>query len=187
MFHHLAPEIRQAIDHFLTVPEGEQRSYFYRLKEYPPAATISSLQAYLQRYFTLSATGIPGVTPYGLTPAFLEYLFKLAKRYSATDLKRFTAHKRYALMCGFLLETHKVLLDHLVKMHDQYLLDLCRHAKHAHERQHRELRKRQKKAVDVVLTSTHVFLEWPDELPLSKTAFWERVDERTLRGSLEDL
>lgn len=127
------------------------------------------------------------MTPYGLTPAFLEYLFKLAKRYSATDLKRFTAHKRYALMCGFLLETPKVLLDHLVKMHDQYLLELCRHAKHAHERQHRELRKRQKKAVDVVLTSTQVFLEWPDELPLSKTAFWERVDERTLRGSLEDL
>ncbi len=187
MFHHLAPEIRQAIDHFLTVPEGEQRSYFYRLKEYPPAATISSLQAYLQRYFTLSATGITEVTPHGLTPAFLEYLFKLAKRYSATDLKRFTAHKRYALMCGFLLETHKVLLDHLVKMHDQYLLELCRHAKNAHEQQHRELRKRQKKAVDIVLATTNVFLEWPDELPLSKTEFWQRVDEPTFRHSLEDL
>jgi len=90
-------------------------------------------------------------------------------------------------MCGFLLETHKVLLDHLVKMHDQYLLELCRHAKNAHEQQHRELRKRQKKAVDIVLATTNLFLEWPDELPLSKTAFWQRVDERTLRSSLEDL
>jgi len=113
MFQHLSPDVRQAIDHLLTVPEGEQRSYFYRLKEYPPAATISSLQTYLQRYHTLSATGIAEVAPHGLTPAFLEYLFKLAKRHSTTDLKRFADHKRYALMLGFLLETRKVLLDPL--------------------------------------------------------------------------
>jgi hypothetical protein len=118
------------------VPEGEQHSYFYRLKEYPPAATISSLQSYLQRYQILSATGIAEVETQGLTPAFLEYLFKLAKRYSATDLKRFADHKRHTLMLGFLVETRKVLLDHLVKMHDQYMLELCRHAKNAYEDKH---------------------------------------------------
>ena len=71
----LAPEVRQAVDQLLTVPEGEQHSYFYRLKEYPPAATISSLQSYLQRYQILSATGIAEVETQGLTPAFLEYLY----------------------------------------------------------------------------------------------------------------
>jgi TnpA family transposase len=187
VFQRLSPEVQQAIDQLLTVPEGEQRSYFYRLKEYPPAATISSLQTYLQRYQTLSATGIAEVDTQGLTPAFLEYLFKLAKRYSATDLKRFADHKRYTLMLCFLLETRKVLLDHLVQMHDQYMLELCRHAKTAYEDKHRELRQRQKKAIDIVLDTTNVFLDWPDEVPLSKTEFWQQVDERTLRSSLEDL
>ena len=32
----------------------------------------------------------------GVTPEFLDYLFKQAKRYSAKDLKRFADHKRYA-------------------------------------------------------------------------------------------
>ena len=72
-------------------------------------------------------------------------------------------------------------------MHDQYLLDLCRHAKNTHEQKHRELRKRQKKAIDIVLDTTSVFLEWPDELPLSKTELWQQVDEHLLRSSLEVL
>ena len=187
VFQRLPADVRQAIDHLLTVPEGEQRSAFYRLKEYPPAATISSLQAYLQRYHTLCATGIAEVTAEGLTPAFLEYLFKLAKRYSAHDLKHITDHKRYTLMVGFLLETRKVLLDHLVQMHDQYLQEMCRHAKKAYEEQHRALRKQQKKAIDIVLDTTGVLLDWPDDAPLSKAEFWQHVDERSLRGSLEAL
>ena len=37
MVQRLAPELRQAIDHLLTVPEGEQRSAFSTLKDYPPS------------------------------------------------------------------------------------------------------------------------------------------------------
>ena len=119
VFQHLSPELRRAIDQLLRVSEGEQRSYFHHLKAYPPAATISSLQSYLERYQTVAATGIDDFEGRMLTPAFLEYLFKQAKRYSAKDLKRFADHKRYTLMVCFLLETRKVLLDHLVTMHDQ--------------------------------------------------------------------
>lgn len=95
VFRHLSPELRQAIDHLLKVPEGEQRSYFHYLKAYPPAATISSIQSYLERYQTVAATGIDHFEGRMLTPAFLDYLFKQAKRYSAKDLKRFADHKRY--------------------------------------------------------------------------------------------
>lgn len=55
-FNDLSPELRQAIDQLLTVSEGEQRSYFYQLKKYPPAATISSMQFYLRRYQTIAET-----------------------------------------------------------------------------------------------------------------------------------
>ena len=187
VFQDLSPELRESIDQLLKVPEGEQRSYFHQLKAYPPAATISSLQAYLKRYTTVADTGIDTFEGRMLTPAFLEYLFKQAKRYSAKDLKRFAEHKRYALMVCFLLETRKVLLDHLVTMHDQYLMDMCRKAKHLHEQKHRELRKRQKRAVDIVLDANTYLLDWPADQPILKTDFWQLVDEDKFRNSLEDL
>ncbi len=183
----LSPELRGSIDQLLKVSEGEQRSYFHHLKAYPPAATISSLQLYLERYKTVAETGIDSFEERMLTPAFLDYLFKQAKRYSAKDLKRFADHKRYALMVSFLLETRKILLDHLVTMHDQYLIDMCRKAKNIYERKHRDLRRRQKKAVDVVLDANHRLLDWPAEKPLLKEELWQQVDEEKFRSSLEDL
>jgi hypothetical protein len=118
VFRRLSPKPRQAIDQLLLVPDGAQRSAFYHLKEYPPAASISSIQSYLQRYHTVAATGIDDCEIQVFTPAFLDYFFKQAKRYSAKDLRRFADHKRYTLMLCFLLETRKILLDHLVTMHD---------------------------------------------------------------------
>ncbi len=184
---HLSPELRQAIDGLLQVPEGEQRSYFHHLKAYPPAATISSIQSYLERYQTVAATGIEGFEGRMLTPAFLDYLFKQAKRYSAKDLKRFADHKRYGMMVCFVLETRKVLLDHLVTMHDRYVMDTCRKAKRIHEQKHRELRGRQKKAIDIVLLVNHRLLDWPKEQPILPEEFWQQVNESSLRSSLEDL
>lgn len=49
----LTPELRTAIDNLLVVQSGDQRSLFYLLKEYPPSASISSIQTYLERYRTL--------------------------------------------------------------------------------------------------------------------------------------
>jgi TnpA family transposase len=187
VFQNLSSELRQSIDQLLKIPEGQQRSYFQQLKAYPPAATISSLQSYLERYKTVADTGIDNFKGQMLTPALLEYLFKQAKRYSAKDLKRFSDHKRYALMVCFLLETRKVLLDHLVTMHDQYLMDMCRKVKHLHEQKHRELRKRQKKAVDIVLDANAYLLDWPADQPLLKTDFWQLVNEDKFRNSLEVL
>ena len=187
VFRRLSPELRQAIDQLLLVPDGAQRSAFYHLKEYPPAPSISSIQSYLQRYHTVAATGIDDCEIQVFTPAFLDYLFKQAKRYSAKDLRRFADHKRYTLMLCFLLETRKILLDHLVTMHDQYLVEIARQTKNAYEQKHRELRKRQKRAIDVMLDTTDFLLEWPDDQPLSKHDIWRQVEEVTLRSSRHDL
>ena len=187
IFQQLSPALRMAIDRLLTVAEGDQRSHFYRLKQYPPAATISSIQTYLKRYQMVADTGINYVDAQLLTPAFLDYLHKLAKRYDATDLKRFTDPKRYALMVCFLLETRKILLDHLVVMHDQYVIDRHRQSKHSYEKKHREFRKRQKQAIDVVLDTTDIVLAWPDDSPLANHQRWQQCDEVKLRPSLEDL
>jgi hypothetical protein len=179
VFTRLSPELRQAIDQLLLVPDGEQHSAFYRLKEYPPAPSIASIQAYLHRYHTVAETGIAAFEIQVLTPEWLVYLFKQAKRYNAKDLTRFTDDKRYTLMLCFLLETRKTLLDHLVTMHDQYLMEITRQTHRAHEQTHRELRKRQKRAIDVMLDTTDFLLEWPDDQPLSKHDLWQQVTEVT--------
>ena len=183
----LPPELRHAIDQLLVVPEGEKRSYFSQLKEYPPAAKISSLKTYLKRYQTLSVTGIDTLEIEMVEPAFQDYLFKLTKKYSTKELKRFNEHKRYALMICFLLETRKVLLDHLVKMNDQYVIEICRESKNTYEKKHRALRKRYKRAVDTILDMNTFVLDWPDDEPLSKKELWQKVSETELRASVDDL
>ena len=183
----LSAEIRQAIDELLITAPGDQRSLFYLLKEYPPSATITSIQSYLKRYSSLDGTGIDAIESQVVDPAFMDYLYKLARRYNAKDIKRFKEHKRYSLMLCFLLETRKVLLDHLVKMHDQYIMDMLRKGKQIHEKKHREFRKRQKKAIDTVLDATHLLLNWPDGAPLTKGDLWLRIDEKKLLESVDDL
>ena len=186
LFNQLPTEVKHAIDKLLLPQAGGQRSLFYLLKEYPPSATISSIQNYLERYRLFDETGIDAIQV-SLDPAFIDYLNRLTRRYNAKEIKRFNEQKRYALMVCFLLETRKVLLDQLVKMHDQFIMDMLRKAKHRHEKKHREFRKRQKKAVDRVLESTHVILDWPDDQPFYKADFWQRIDEKKLLESIDDL
>ena len=162
----LMPELRTAIDNLLVVQSGEQRSLFYLLKEYPPSTTISSIQSYLERYRTLEGTGISKLEAQCVDPAFIDYLYKLACRYNARDIKRFKEPKRYAMMACFLLETRKGLLDHLIKMHDQFIMYMLRKAKHIHEMKHPEFCKRQKKAIDTLLDTTQLIIDWPGDKPL---------------------
>lgn len=72
-------------------------------------------------------------------------------------------------------------------MHDQYVMEICPQAKHTHEKKHRELRQRQKRAIDAILDTTTLLLDWPDDEPLSKPAFWQQVNEAELRTALDDL
>jgi len=187
IYKRLSAEMKDSIDKLLAAPENEQRSYFQKMKEYPPSATISSLKEYLSRYQTLEDTGIGGVTNVLVDPSFLNYLFRLAKQYSAKDLKRFKEHKRYAMMICFMLESRMVLLDHLVKMHDQYILDMCRHSKNAHEKKRRKIRKRRKKAIDTVLKATHLIFDWPDENVPKHEVWLKAGGKQRLQESVDDL
>jgi len=49
------------------------------------------------------------------------------------------------------------------------------------------LHKRQKRAIDVVLETTDLLLECPEERAFSKAELWQQIDARTFRGSLADL
>ena len=183
----LPAELKVAINNLLKVSEGQQRSYFQKFKDYPPEASISSLKTYLNHYEILLKTGIDQFEAHFLEPTFLEFFFKQAKRYNATDLKRFNEHKRYGLMICFLLETRKQLLDYLVKMHDQYISDMTRKSKNAYEKQRRKLRKQKKKAIDIVLFAGNTLVDWPEDKAISKQDFWHKIDESKFKESLTTL
>lgn len=182
----LPNELKTTIDQWLCLLPGEQRSYFHMLKAYPPAGKISSLKRYLERYETLKKAGVEQINEKLLDPALLSYLFKLTKQYDVYRINRFKDYKRYSLVACFLLETSKLLLDHLIKMHDQYLLEVCREAKNIHEKQHRKLRKQQKKAVETMLKMTKTLFEWPQEVIALET-IWQQVDKNQLIASAEHL
>ena len=186
MFEQLSPKFRRMIDQLLIVPEEKRYSEFAYLKAYPPAATVTSIKSYLSRYQTLVDTGIDDYQFPMLTPVFLEYLFKQAKRYNASEIKRFKKHKRYAVMLCFLLETRKLLLDYLVTMHDQYMTNLVRRLKNSYEEKHRECRQRQKIAVDTMLKVCHVLQGLDDDQTFTKAELWKQIDADKFHSSLEE-
>ena len=85
------------------------------------------------------------------------------------------------------VRTRKSLLDHLVQMHDQYIMEICRKARNAYEKKHRQLRQRQKRAVDTILYATHILLDWSEDEPLLHTEFWQRISRTDLQTSSADL
>ena len=186
LYDQLTDALKSAIDQLLTMPEHQQRSWFSQLKEYPPSATISALKRYLERYQMLVDTGIHQFDEHAISSSLISYLFKLSKTYKVTYMNRFKDHKRYAMMICFLIESRKVLLDHLVRMHDQYLTEIGRQAKYRYEIQHRKVRKRQKKAVDTMLEVGYIITQCQEaETPIQ--AIWQAVDKAKFHEAMEDL
>ncbi len=90
-------------------------------------------------------------------------------------------------MVCFLLETRKFLLDHLINMHDQYVMKISRQTKNAYKKKHRQFSKRQKKAVDTVLNASQILLEWPDEESMPMKELWQQVSKIEYQASIDDL
>jgi len=62
-----------------------------------------------------------------------------------------------------------------------------RQSKNAYEKKHRQLRKRQKKAVDVMLNASQLLLDWPDEEPMPLRTLWHQVNKSRYQSSVADL
>jgi TnpA family transposase len=178
----LPEELKPAIDELLQPPEGDNRSRLFRLKEYPPQASAPAILKYIERYRSVEAIVAHRITLGGIDPRMVSYLAQLAKRYDAQALKRFAPAKRYALVACFLAEARKTLLDHVVEMHDQYLIEMCRRAHHAFEEQHRLFRRKAKEGLETVLTAVDLVLDSASETRLDQ--LHEQIDEQTLREAV---
>lgn len=181
VYQQLPQEIIEAIESALKLPQGQQRTFFFRLKEYPPSASIHSLKAYLGKYERLKQMGIGKIQDQLVDSSLQEYLFRLAKNYSAKDLKRFSRYKRYAMMICFLLESQKEILDYLVRLHDQFMLDMVRKSKNTYEKQYRQRRGKQKKAMNQLLSSVESLITSSQGGEEAKEAFWANIDADQLQ------
>lgn len=86
-----------------------------------------------------------------------------------------------------MIETQKILLDYLVKMHDQLLTDMSRHSKNAYETKHREIHKRHKRAVDNIIDTSHSLILLPDNQPICKEEILSPNQEKILLESIQVL
>lgn len=88
---------------------------------------------------------------------------------------------------GVYLERNTQLLDNLVKMHDQYILDLSRKMRNLYERKHRQSRKKNKRAVDTVLKAAKMLVHRQNGSPPATQDIIEAVGEEKLLASIADL
>ena len=169
------------------VSEDNQVSFFSLLKESPPAAKISSLKTYLERYKKLEEITLEHFDSSSFNSSLTDYLFGLAKYYNAADLKRFNKQKRLSWLICFLLEARKQLLDNIIKMHDQFMIELSRRTRNRYEKKHRQSRRRYKRAVDILLKTSDILLDWQADFPLHREDVFELAREDKLRESVADL
>ncbi len=186
IYKQLSPELKRNLNDLL-ISEENQVSLFSRLKESPPSARISSLKIYLDRYKKLEEITLEQFDSSVFSGSFTDYLFRLAKYYNAAQLKRFRKQKRLSLLICFLLEVRKELLDNLVKMHDQYILDLSRRMRNLYEKKHRQSRKKNKRAVDTVLKAAKMLVHRQNGSPPATQDIIEAVGEEKLLASIADL
>lgn len=182
--HGLTATMRGAIDALLQVPDGSHQSVLFQLKEYPGEAKSAEILLYMERYRLLESMNVSAIDVSELQPSQVWQWAQLVKRYKAKDLRRFPPDKRYALMAGFLVETRKTILDHLVALHDQYVGSMYRQSRNAFEKEHRNVRKRAHRSLRTVLDAVEILLDRRvDEAVVAE--FYATVDEPALRAAVD--
>ena len=138
------------------------------LRQYPPEATAQALLRYIGRYERLRELRVHETNLAGFSVRKVIELSELAKRYDVSAIRRFPPAKRNAIVGCFLVESLKTVLDHIVEMHDQFLLKMKRRSSIAYENKLRRLRKGYRKGLKKILRFTEDALELeknPEAIP----------------------
>jgi TnpA family transposase len=175
----VSTEGRRRIDELLAVPEDDQRSLLFRLKEYPPHGNAQTIKDYLAHYQVAVRTAWNVTEIKSVSQALIEHLFHTARRHDAWYLKRLPETKRYAMVACFLVETRKTVLDHLVEMNDQHLTKLIGECRKAAEERQRKYWKLTREGQDLLVGS----IEWMLEQKKPQEA-WGTLLERTPEAEL---
>jgi hypothetical protein len=103
---------------------------------------------------------------------------ELGRRYDAGDLRRFAKPKRDALIACYLTNARKTLLDQIVEMHDLFLIDMNRRARHAVEEKRKALQGQAGEGMDRMAGTVEALVAADGAQPLG--AFRETQDPSAL-------
>jgi TnpA family transposase len=154
------------------------------LKQYPPEAKAIAIREYLERYQLVRSVGMEHIDLSGISSSVIDSLSALARRYDVRALKRFPQAKGYAMVACFLVDARKTILDHIVEIHDQLVTAKFREAGHAFEERHRQLRRRNRKGLDLLIATGKALLDpsRPRQTPIA--AVLQEIDENELQEAV---
>jgi TnpA family transposase len=170
----VAPEGRRRIDELLAVPEGDQRSMVFYLREYPPHGNAQTIKDYLTHYEVAMGPGWDLEEIRGVSQNLIEHLYRSTKRHDVWYLKRLPEIKRYAMVACFLVETRKTVLDHLIEMNDQHLTKLIGECRKMAQEQQSQYWKLTREGQDLLVGS----VEWMLDQAQAREV-WEGLLART--------
>ena len=181
----IPPEICNFIDQILEVGETDYKSTLFQLSEYPPEASPKTILSYIEKYRLIEAQKIDCLDFSDLSPSLLNFFWQTIKTRTTWAIKRFVPSKKYALVSVFLSESKKIILDHIIQMHDRLLTTMLRHSKIAYEQEHRKLRHKVKKGTDVLVELAKAILsvENPQSTPVA--ALYEDFSEASILNAIE--
>jgi len=181
----LLPEgLRQSIDLLLEVPHGDARSSLFRLKDYPRSPSAGVIKGDIVRLRLVKDLLAGGTGLDGLDQRVTRQLGELGGRYDAGDLRRFAPAKRYTLVTCYLIETRKILLDHIVEMNDLFLTGMARRARNAVEKQRKRLRRQARDGMHRVLGAVEALIDADGEQTIA--AFRAAIDAPKLAQAAGD-
>ena len=151
----------------------------------PPEAQAKSSATYVAWAAELRALHLDPRAHLGGGPALLERLRPAVRPYAAQQLQAFEAHKRLALAAALRYDTRKRLLASLVEMPTQLMTAMRRAARHAWDKEPRQVRQRRHPGVLALraLAETGRALSMSPEAPLSTVL--AHIEPHRIAGALE--
>ena len=155
------PSLRDAMDKLLEVPAGARHSTLFGLKRYPPEPNPTSILAYLEKIELVQSLGLRAIDLGSTREEVVEYLAELAFRYDASELRRFSEERRYAMLFCFLIEAERTLLDHVSEMHRVYLTGMEPRSRNQVQAKQKDTRKRARNSLKQILDALEEILASP--------------------------
>jgi Domain of unknown function (DUF4158) len=110
----LSDQQKQQLDGFLQAEQPHTQSPFHRVKQSPGRPSVATLHEEAQKLQQLRAFGVEPQVLAGISPRKAAYLANLVGRYTNTDMARFAADKRYALLAAFIVDRCTTITDQIV-------------------------------------------------------------------------
>ena len=178
----LLPELEALLE----VPESSNRSYLFRLKEYPPEGKPDTILAFLENYAWLKGIGVAAVQLRGCHPELIRRFAVAVRRNDVWHLRQYRDEKRQALLVCFVVDAMKTILDHSIEMNDQYLIGMCRRSESAFGRDLLDARKEARRGNEQVLSAMELLLDGSVPRATALDRLFGEIPEEDLQQAVSD-